>query len=163
MAALEVLAESHIYASAFELQLQGPSYTVETMALLRKSYPESHFCFIGGSDSLSEIHVWKNHTALLRDNCCIFVQRPGAEMEFGHLPNNFHRNIEKTKLGSFEIQPGQSFLLEIEAPDISSTNVRKSLAEGKNQTSCLVSPLVLDYIQKYRLYEENETFANPCL
>ena len=163
MVALETLPESHLYASGFELRRRGPSYTVQTMALLRESYPRHRFCFIGGSDSLRDIHIWKNHSVLLRDNCCVFVQRAGARVDAARFPEI---RLEKVTAGGSsrpEIRPGRSLLVDIGAPDISSSQVRESLAGRGRPLSGQVSPKVLQYIRKYHLYEDNKRIADPGL
>ena len=163
MVVLETLEESHLYASDFELRRRGPSYTVQTMALLRESYPRHRFCFIGGSDSLREIHIWKNHSVLLRDNCCVFVQRAGARVDTALFPEIRLEKITAGGSSSPEIRPGSSFLVDIGAPDISSSQVRESFAGRGRPLSGEISPKVLQYIRKYHLYEDNKRIADPGL
>jgi nicotinate-nucleotide adenylyltransferase len=163
MVALETLPESHLYASGFELRRRGPSYTVQTMALLRERYPRHRFCFIGGSDSLREIHIWKNHSVLLRDNCCVFVQRAGARVDTALFPEIRLEKVAAGGSSSPEIRPGSSFLVDIGAPDISSSQVRESLAGRGRPLSGEISPKVLQYIRKYHLYEDNKRIADPGL
>ena len=163
MVALGTLEESHLYASGFELRRRGPSYTVETMALLRESYPHHRFCFIGGSDSLRDIHIWKNYSVLLRDNCCVFVQRAGARVDAALFPEIRLEKITAGGSSKPEIRPGRSWLVDIGAPDISSSQVRESLAGRGRPLSGQVSPTVLQYIRKYHLYEDNKRIADSGL
>ncbi len=163
MVALETLEESHLYASGFELRRRGPSYTVQTMALLRESYPRHRFCFIGGSDSLRDIHIWKNYSVLLRDNCCVFVQRAGARVDAARFPEIQLEEVTAGGSSRPEIRSGRSLLVDIGAPDISSSQVRESLAGKGRSLSGQVSPQVLQYIRKYHLYEDNKRIADPGL
>ncbi len=163
MVVLETLEESRLYASDFELRRRGPSYTVQTMALLRESYPSHRFCFIGGSDSLRDIHIWKDHSVLLRDNCCVFVQRAGARVDAALFPEIRLEQIRAGSSSSPEIRSGRSILVDIGAPDISSSRVRESLTGRGRPLSGQVSPTVLQYIRKYHLYEDNKRIADPGL
>lgn len=163
MVALETLEEPHLYASDFELRRRGPSYTVRTMALLRESYPRHRFCFIGGTDSLRDIHIWKDHRVLLRDNCCVFVQRVGARVETADFPEIHLEEVTAAGSTSPEIRPGRSFLVDIGADDLSSSQVRESLVGRGRPLSGQVSPKVLHYIRKYQLYEDNTRTADPGL
>ena len=163
MVALETLEEPGLYASDFELRRRGPSYTVRTMALLRESYPRHRFCFIGGTDSLKDIHIWKDHDVLLRDNCCVFVQRVGARVETADFPEIHLEEVTARGSTSPEIRPGRSFLLDVQADDLSSSQVRESLAGRGRPLSGQVSPTVLQYIRKYHLYEDNTRIADPGL
>ena len=163
MAALETLEESRLYVSDFELRRRGPSYTVQTMALLRESHPRHRFCFIGGTDSLRDIHIWKDYSVLLRDNCCVFVQRAGARVDATLFPLIRLEEAEDGSPSSQEIRPGRSLLVDIGAPDISSSQIRESLAGRGRPISGLISPKVLQYIRKYHLYEDNTRIADPGL
>ena len=163
MVALETLEESHLYACDFELRRRGPSYTVRTMELLRESYPRHLFCFIGGSDSLQDLHIWKDHSVLLRDNCCVFVQRVGARVDAALYPEMRLEEVTAGGSPSPEIRPGRSLLVDIGAPDISSSRIRESLAGSGRPLSGQISPQVLQYIRKYHLYEDNKRIADPGL
>jgi nicotinate-nucleotide adenylyltransferase len=77
--------ERYLLASGMELLRTGPSYTIETLRRLKQDQPENEYCFIGGSDSLKELHLWKDCGKLLREHCLVFVQRPGAEVSMNSL------------------------------------------------------------------------------
>jgi nicotinate-nucleotide adenylyltransferase len=65
--------------SRAEIERDGISYTIDTARALKLQHPESEIVFVIGSDSLMEIHLWKEIDALL--NLCRFVTltRPGAD------------------------------------------------------------------------------------
>lgn len=163
MVALETLEEAHLYASDFELRRRGPSYTVRTMALLRESHPSHRFCFIGGSDSLRDIRIWKDYSLLLRDNCCVFVQRAGARVDTACFPDIRLEEVTAAGSSSPEIGPGRTLLVDIGAPDISSSQLRERLAGRGHPNAGQISPKVLQYIRKYHLYEDNTRIADPGL
>lgn len=43
-----------------ELHREGPSYTVDTLKLLKNEHPDTQFRLILGEDAIKEFHKWKN-------------------------------------------------------------------------------------------------------
>ena len=166
MVVLEVQNDTRLYSSPWELERPEPSYTIDTLDYFATHHPQHRHCFIAGTDALKEIHLWKDYVTLLKEHCLIFVQRPGIEVTLKELP------VPKSLLEIIEvvcegeeptIQPGRSFLISLNAPPVSSTSVRKMIASGKSPSCSLVSSAVLQYIQKYRLYEKNEEPSEASL
>ena len=160
MVVLELLYEEGLCASLLELEQEGPSYTVTTLERLRNHYPNDRFCFIAGSDSLKEIHLWKDYATLLSEHCFVFVQRTQSEADLEQLKiNGAARTTIKVVSASDKaiIQAGQSFLINIEAPAVSSTCIRRAIATGQTPDPESISATVLQYIREYRLYERNQS------
>ncbi|HLU99924.1 MAG TPA: nicotinate-nucleotide adenylyltransferase [Acidobacteriota bacterium] len=167
MVAIELLYEDDFYASRREIQKAGPSYTIETLQELEEQYPNDEFLFIAGSDSLREIHLWKDYDKLLANHSMIFVQRPGAEVDLDSLsvPPELKKRIKHLcpAKGPRTVEPGVSYLASLNAPSVSSTMLRKLIANGGRVTDEQVSPNVYQYILKYRLYERNKGSAKQSL
>lgn len=160
MVVLELLYEERLCASLLELEQGGPSYTVNTLERLRNHHPENHSCFIAGSDSLREIHLWKDYATLLSEHCFVFVQRTRSETDLGQLTidETVRRSIKVVSASDKPIiQTGQSFLINIDAPPISSTDIRRAIAAGLPPDPGSISAAVLQYIRDYRLYERNQS------
>jgi nicotinate-nucleotide adenylyltransferase len=159
MVALDLLEDKDLYPSRWELDRRKPSYTIETLQYFTSHYPQNQYCFIAGSDSLQEIHLWKDYGTLLSEHCFVFVQRPGAQVNpeelkiSASLRQTIHLVCEHDPL---QILPGQSLLMTLDAPDVSASSVRKIITSGKQPSSELISPSVFRYVKKHRLYEENE-------
>ncbi len=66
-------------ASNVEFDLPKPSYTINTLAVLRDKYPDRAFSLIMGGDNLPTLPKWKNHEILLRDYDIHVYNRPGFE------------------------------------------------------------------------------------
>ena len=64
-------------ASDVEFGLPKPSYTVDTLAVLREKHPTRAFSLIMGSDNIATLHKWKNADIILRDYDIHVYQRPG--------------------------------------------------------------------------------------
>ena len=159
MCVLGVSNSRHLLASQWELRQRGPSYTVQTMQSFTQRYPHHQFCFIAGSDSLRELHSWKNCDKLLTEHCLTFVQRPGAETDLKglSLPAVLEERIRC--LGEHEkpdVRPGRSYLIQLEAPSVSSSDIRQLIFSGKRPSSHSLGSDVYRYIRKYHLYEPNQ-------
>lgn len=64
-------------ASDIEFGLPQPSYTIDTLTVLKERFPDKKFVLIMGSDNLATLHKWKNYEILLRDYTFYVYTRPG--------------------------------------------------------------------------------------
>ena len=77
-----ILGNPALVLSRVEFERPGPSYTVDTMVLLRERYPRgSEFFFILGSDALADLPHWKEPKRLLALCQLVVFPRPGLEFE----------------------------------------------------------------------------------
>ncbi len=160
MAALAVRDEEKLLVSDWELQRQGTSYTVDTMGALAAEYPSRRLCFLAGSDSLRELHSWKDCDTLLRGHCLAFVPRPGADLRRDSLAGFPALSECLRGLGAADpppIAPGCCYLLPTTAPAVSSSDIRALLASRRRPPAEQLPPSVFHYIQKHRLYEKDQT------
>lgn len=158
MAEIAVLYDPSIFVSPLELLREGPSYTIDTLYEMRRRFAQAQFCFIAGSDSLKELHLWKDYGKLLAEFCMVFVQRPGAEVRIDELKlkeplrSRLHQTLPNE---IHSIRPGRSYLIQINAPPISSTELRERFAQGGLPSAREIPPIVLQFIQKHRLYDRD--------
>lgn len=146
MLELAIASNPHFSISLVELDRPGPSYTVDTLRLLRKQWGEqTAIYFLIGWDSLEELLTWHDAVGMLQQlNYLVAVRRPGYNEAGGY------RDWLESRL------PGiKQRLLVVEAPqlDISSTDLRLRVAEGrpiKYQTPESVE----QYIRQYGLYRQ---------
>ena len=158
MTALALQPYSEFLASALELHREGPSYTVDTLREVESRWSGYRFGFIAGSDSLRDIRSWKDYATLFEQQSLIFVQRPGArvELEQLELPEATKRAFRAGNQDrGYRLQPGHAYLVDVDAPPVSSTDIRKALATGQLPPSESLSADVFTYAKKYRLYDED--------
>ncbi|MBI4444646.1 MAG: nicotinate (nicotinamide) nucleotide adenylyltransferase [Acidobacteria bacterium] len=158
MAALEVQRKKRLFTSVWELERPRVSYTYETLEHYRSCNPADSICFIAGSDSLSELHLWKEYARLLEKYTFVFVQRPGAEVDISELKIAPYLRKRISTIRRSErpsIRPGVSFLIHVQAPPFSSTHIRESIAKGAGPPPGALSLPVWEYIQKNHLYEQS--------
>jgi nicotinate-nucleotide adenylyltransferase len=140
-----IATNPHFELSTVEVDRPGPSYSVQTIAILQQQLgTEAAFFFLVGWDSLAELPQWKEPAKLIQLCKLVAVTRPG-----------FSRPDLKTLEASV---PGvtQSFVwLDIPPVDISSSDIRKRVAQGLSIHD-LVSDEVESYIKEQKLYRQRK-------
>lgn len=141
MVLLATNSNENFILSTMEMDRQGITYTIDTIKALKTMYEDVDLYFIMGSDSLLQIHKWKNYEELL--NICKFIvaSRPGYD-------NNMLENIIKDLNFKFN-----SPIFTMEAPllDISSSEIRERIKNNKSISYLVPRPVEI-YIHKNKLY-----------
>lgn len=127
---------SKFRASNIEFTLPRPSYTISTLEHLRNRYPEREFTLIIGSDNWQSFDRWKESERIIKEYAILIYPRPEYPIATEQLPPS--------------VRIAQTPLLEI-----SSTFIRKSLAEGK-EVNFFLHPECYQIIQKEGLYLKHE-------
>ncbi len=132
IAMCEAAAASYpcIRVDDIERWLDPPSYTFDTIAALRQAHPEARFSWLIGSDILPELPRWHRWPEL-REQLRFIVVGRGAAVSQDALPEG----------GDFMVR---DFVL----PDVSSTDVRRTLAEG-GDVADLVPRSVLAWLARH--------------
>ncbi len=114
-----------------ELSMPRPSYTINTLDLLKERNPDCRFKLIIGSDNWRIFYKWREPQRILDDYGVIAYPRPGYPIQNEHI------------IG-LEI---------VDAPmvHISSTFIRDAIAKGKNMNYFLPAG-VYKYILDNKLY-----------
>ncbi|WP_116108485.1 nicotinate (nicotinamide) nucleotide adenylyltransferase [Lewinella sp. IMCC34191] len=118
--------------SRIEFDLPKPSYTVDTLAVLRDKHPAYEFALIMGSDNLQSFAKWKNHEIILRDYRLMVYRRPGYDD------------------GPFATHPSVS-IFDAPLMQLSATYVRNRLKDGES-IRYLVPAAVEDELLKSGMY-----------
>jgi len=148
--------EAHFTLDTRELSRPGTSYTIDTLISLREELGnEVSLCWLMGSDAFAHLNAWHRWQELLNYAHLVVVKRP-------HSDDLSKLNAEMKKLlitheakRSEEIKQhahGKILIQEVAALDISSTQIRKNIAHGKD-ASVLVPTAALQYIQSHQLYK----------
>jgi len=106
--------------SALEFEREGPSYTVDTLRILRRTWPDHDLYFITGTDALREIFSWREADKILMMIQFIGAARPGFDA------SDFLLKVQQEHP---EIQ-GRIHHLEVPALAISSTDIRARVKQG---------------------------------
>jgi nicotinate-nucleotide adenylyltransferase len=133
MVALATAGHGAFVASEIELERDGPSYTVDTVAALREDAGADPVLIVG-ADSFAEMTGWKDAGRLLALCSVAVVPRPGAPA--ANAPG---------------VATGRVLVLEGPALPISSTEIRRRVAEHRS-IHYLVPAAVAEYVDKRGLY-----------
>jgi nicotinate-nucleotide adenylyltransferase len=177
MTALAVNGIEGLLASDLELTAPGRSYTSDTLTLFRRTQglDASQIFFITGADAFAEIATWHRYPEVLDLANFIVVSRPGFPAESlrerlrplsqrmvsvlaGREPRPFDKlrvvpSEVEGRTASRESRQGSVsiFLVDARTPDVSSTDIRRRLAEGRSIRG-LVPEVVERHIAQHGLY-----------
>jgi nicotinate-nucleotide adenylyltransferase len=124
-------------ADPIELEREGPSYTVHTLAALKERHPESVLYFMLGADSFNELDSWFDYEGILSLALIVVIRREGDEL----LRTDLIHRIPGL------VQVNNDFI------NISSSLVRSRLREGLSVEG-LVPGAVAMYIKNKGLYTQ---------
>ena len=149
MVRLAIADYPYFKLSTIEIDRPGPSYTVDTIAELRKKLgADNELYFIIGLDSLVQLPRWREVSRIIQMCRLVAVPRPGYS-----LPD----------MDSLEAAiPGISqrlIILDEPKIDISATEIRQRAKRGQS-INHLVPEAVVVYIKKNKLYLPEEGRAN---
>lgn len=136
---IAIEGETKLKASNAEFKLPKPSYTIDSLVYLSEKYTGHTFSVIMGSDSFQNITKWKNYEQIL-SNYNIYI----------YLRLNFP---------VAENQPENIILLQAPLIEISSTNIRKYIKNGKSIRYMVTDGVMqeIEAMHYYRSSMENPT------
>jgi nicotinate-nucleotide adenylyltransferase len=142
MVRLAIARRSYFTISLIEVERQGPSYAVDTVAQIKsKRGPGDELFFVLGWDSLLSLHLWQEASRLISLCRIVAAPRPGCE------------SVEISALDK-ELPGLSQKLIVMEKPlmDISATEIRERVKKGRS-ISRLVPKAVENYIREKGLYK----------
>lgn len=141
-----------------ELERQGVSYTIDTLQEIKSRMSDRHLCLIMGMDALQSLNTWHRWQAIPETAHIIVVERPGETLP--ETEPEVTTLLEKASTTDPEVLQGteNGTVLRIRIPllDISSTRLRKMLAQGRDPRFLLPSQ-VLEFIYHENLYVLEQT------
>jgi nicotinate-nucleotide adenylyltransferase len=142
MVELALLGEEGLFASPYELTLDRPAYTVETLEHFRRQEPEADLHLLIGSDSFADLHHWVRWREIPSLARLVVLARPGWRLDESSLA------VELQELARDE----RVVLLHQPPVDVSATRLRELFARGEQPPAGWVHESVIRYVQKYDLY-----------
>ena len=140
MVELAVKTNPHFDISDIEFRRENKSYTYDTVVQLYKLFDiEGEINLIIGTDAFKQIETWHEAEKLKQIVDFIVFIRENDKVELNYLKNKGY---------NFKLMP-MKFM------DISSTEIREKIADGKSIKS-LVTQEVEDYIKENGLYRNKE-------
>ena len=132
MARLALEHETGILACDYEMHLPKPSYTWLTLQSLSRDYPDRQFVLMIGGDNWAIFHRWFHADDILQNYQVVVY------------PRRDERPVEKTL-------PAGVTIVEAELLDVSSTEIRQRIREGRSIQK-LVPPSVAAFIKQEGYY-----------
>jgi nicotinate-nucleotide adenylyltransferase len=173
MLELAIGSNPHFVISRVDLDRPGPSYTVETLRLLREQWGEqTAIYFVIGWDSLEDLLDWYDPVGILKQlDHLVAVKRPGYPLP-AHVVNGADAGDQDTR-GEHEEKeyidrleerlPGiRQRLIIVPAPQvqISATELRQRVAEGR-PIKYQLPEVVEQYILQHGLYRQTQGTDSP--
>lgn len=131
MLKLAIADNPRLAIEPLEISREGRSYTYDSLSILTKKHPEVDYTFIIGSDMVDYLSTWYQVDKLLELVTFAAVRRT-SKMSESQYPVEW---------------------LDLPILDISSTEIRKMIAEGI-EPEYLIPKTVLNYIKENDLYKK---------
>jgi nicotinate-nucleotide adenylyltransferase len=132
MLELAIAGHEAFQVNTLEKERPGPSFTVDTLRLLRERHPDHEFNLILGADCVPDLASWRDPEGIAAQASLVLVGRPDAE----------------------ELDPPSFFRWQrIVSPliQIASTDLRQRLAQGRS-LRYLVPKAVECYLTQHQCY-----------
>jgi nicotinate-nucleotide adenylyltransferase len=130
MLELAVKDNQQFQVESIELERSGPSFTIETIKILKSKYPDYQFFFIIGADMIEYLPKWHKINELVELVQFVGVDRPDYNHDTDY----------------------PIIYVDVPAIEVSSSLIRERLKKGKTVRYLLPEP-VIEYIKECRLYE----------
>ncbi len=128
--------------SDLELQRKGKSYTVETLEELEKLYPGDEFFLIIGSDMLLSFDSWYRFEEILKmAKLCVMTRERAVS----------RKTLSEYCKNTLKLSEEDFIILDCDALELSSTEVRQKAKEGGNLSSMLTEK-ANEYIKEKSFY-----------
>jgi nicotinate-nucleotide adenylyltransferase len=130
-----------VVVDAQEIEREGPSYTIDTLAALKQRYPEARLYLLLGQDQARALNTWKRSEDIAQNAIICIADRASNTRANGIIePENSAAS--------------QAQRISMPAMPHSSTDIRARVALGQ-RIEHLVAPAVARYIATNQLYTQH--------
>ena len=139
--------------SDIEFQRDGKSYTVDTVAEIRKLYPNDELFLVIGSDMLLSFHRWYRYEDILKEvTLCVATRENEISVD----------ELMKYSEDTLKLQKSEIIISPVEPFVCSSTQIRSEINQGQSVDS-LMDKDVYDYIMQNGIYIDKYTHWRKLL
>lgn len=130
----------------------GPSYMVDTLQEVRAVSPDPSLMLLIGQDAANHLHLWFRWELLFELAHIVILTRPGASTRYPpELAKQIQPRLVYDVFDLLRTKAGAVLHLEVQAIDISATNIKDMMLSG-DSPGLLLPASVLEYINENRLY-----------
>lgn len=142
-------AQSVFSMDTLDLDRDGHSFTVDSLAMLRQKYPSDRLAWVMGWDRWATLDHWHHWQNLVDHAGLLVVNRPGEDTE----PSSAQQRWAESKTVALDQvgTTGSIAFVQTTPLNISSSMIRHSLSNG-DPASFLLPDAVLQYISEHQLY-----------
>ena len=128
-------------ASDMEINRKGTTYTVDTLTEIKNINTDWDIYYIIGTDSLYDLHKWKDINKLFKLCTFVCMSRPGTDI---NNQEQYAARLAKSYGGSIIVLPSMG-------KNVSSTLIRRA---SSSELSELVPLEIIDDVKKFYVKEE---------
>jgi nicotinate-nucleotide adenylyltransferase len=135
-----------------EIERKSPSYSIETLEILREKFPQTPLCLIMGIDAFLGFPSWHRYEEILKLAHLVIAHRPQY-----HIPSSgittilLKERLKHNPIALHEALGGHIVLHPVTPLEISATDIRKQISTGRNPRYLLPNN-VYKYIQQHGVY-----------
>ncbi len=145
MVRLAIARNPRFTLSRVDVDREGPTYTVDTIRLLRRQYGEgTDLYFIMGMDSLVNLPTWHKPEELIQLCWLAVLNRPGYQVDLDELENQVPGVRQRV------------ILIPSPALQVSATDLQRRVQSGEPIEHLVPEP-VAAFIYEHGLYSNNKT------
>jgi len=138
-----------LFADRRELDREGPSYMVDTLASLRAENADDGLILFIGTDAFAGLDRWHRWQHLFDYAHVVVMTRPGCKMPV--MPEFLRERLCQDRRQLQQKTAGCLFFQAVTALDISATAIRELITSGRNPRF-LLPDAVIAYIRQHQLY-----------
>ncbi|MBN1379528.1 MAG: nicotinate-nucleotide adenylyltransferase [Gammaproteobacteria bacterium] len=139
-----------------ELKRNSPSYSFDTLNTLHAECPDARFCWLLGLDAFRDFNHWYRWRQVLSLTNLLVIQRPGWSLDLADELEELLQRHRVDDIQTLRQSPAGAVLIyELNAPDISSTQIRERLARSESIQG-LLPKAVEEWLAKNPVYLKKE-------
>ena len=150
MIELALSGRERMSLNRIEIDRSGPSYTVDSLRELR-CRTDSTLLLLLGADAFNGLLSWRDPDGILELSHIVVCIRPGVRLD----PDLYADYRTDSAATLSRRSAGAVLVLEVDAPDCASREIRAALLKGDSSGRCLQAE-VMEYIESERLYRRTD-------
>ena len=152
MLSLACLEFPHLLIDTREIRRDGPSYMVDTLQALREESPQRPLLLLIGQDAANYLDTWFHWEQLFKLAHIVILTRPDSTSHYSKsLAGQIEQRLGFDRQNLFSTQAGGVLPLQVTSIDVSATDIRKTIREGRSLKGMLPAA-VISYINENHLY-----------